>query len=66
MYNQLPLLIMTHGCNLIVFPFNTFQARVKEFGAVGLSSTLKIYKVFTKVGRSPWLKRRLRLRPLVY
>ena len=40
MYNQLALLIMTHGCNLTVSPFNTFQARVKEFGAVGWSSTL--------------------------
>ena len=59
MYNQLTLLIMNHGYNLIVSPFNTFQARFKEFGDVGLSSTLKVYKVFTKVGRGPWLKRKL-------
>ena len=52
-YNQLPLLIMNHGCNLIVSPFNTVQARVKEFGDVGLSSTFKIYKVFTKVDQGP-------------
>ena len=59
MYNQLTLLIMNHGCNLIVSPFNTFQARFKESGDVCLSSTLKVYKVFTKVGRGPWLKRKL-------
>ena len=56
MYNQLTLLIMNHGCDLIVSPFSTFQARFKEFGDVGLSSTLKIYKVFTKVGQGPWLR----------
>ena len=38
MYNQLTLLIVNHGYNLIVSPFNTFQARFKEFGDVGLSS----------------------------
>ena len=56
MYNQLTLLIVNHGYNLIVSPFNTFQARFKEPGDVGLSGTLKVYKVFTKVGRGPWLK----------
>ena len=63
MYNWLTLLITNHGCNLIVSPFNTFQARFKEFGDMGLSSALKVYKVFTKVGKSPWLKRKLCLRP---
>ena len=63
MYNQLTLLIMNHGCNLIVSPFNTFQARFKEFGDVGLSSTLKVYKVFTKAGWGPWLNRKLCLGP---
>ena len=48
MYNQLTLLIMNHGSNLIVSPFNIFQARFKEFGDVGLSSTLKAYKVSQK------------------
>ena len=28
MYNQLTLLIMNHGCNLIVFLFNIFQAQL--------------------------------------
>ena len=57
MYNQPTLLIMNHGCNFFVSPFNTVQARFKEFGDVGLSSTLKVYKVFTKkVGRGPWLR----------
>ena len=37
MYNQLTLLIMNHGCDLIVSPFNIFQARFKEFEDVGLS-----------------------------
>ena len=55
-YSQLTLLIMNQGCNLIVSPFNTFQARFKEFGNVGLSSTLKVYKVFTKVNWGPWLR----------
>ena len=57
MYNQLTLLIMNHDCNLTVSPFNTFQARFKEFGDEGLSSTLKVYKVFTQVTRGPWLRR---------
>ena len=56
MYTQLTLLIMNHGRNLIVSPFNTFQARFKEAGDVSLSSTLKVYKVFTKVGWGPWLR----------
>ena len=56
MYNQLTLLIMNHGCNLIVSPFNTFQARFKEFGDVSLSSILKILKIFTKVSWGPWLR----------
>ena len=56
MYNQLTLLIMNHGCNLTVSLFNTFQARFKEFGDVGLSSTLRVFKVFTKVRRGPWLR----------
>ena len=56
MYNQPTLLIMNHGCSLIVSPFNTSQARFKEFGDMGLSSTFKVYKVFTKVGRGPWLR----------
>ena len=53
MYNQVTLLIMNHGCNLIVSPINTFQARFKEFGEVGLSSTIQVYKVFTKVSQVP-------------
>ena len=56
MYNQLTLLIMNHDCNLTVSPFNTFQARFKEFGDVGLSSTLQVFKVFTKVHWAPWLR----------
>ena len=56
MYNQLTLLIRNLGCNLIVSPFNTFQARFKESGGVGLSSTLKVYKIFAKVSQGPWLR----------
>ena len=56
MYNQLTLLIMNHGCNLIVSPFNTFQARFKEFGDVGLSSILEVYNVSVKVGQGHWLR----------
>ena len=50
---------MNHGCNLIESPFNTFQPRFKEFGDVGLRSTLKVYKVFIKVSLGPWLNRKL-------
>ena len=53
MYNQLTLPIMNHSCNLTVSPFHTFQAKFKEFGDVGLSSTLEVYKVFTEVGWGP-------------
>ena len=56
MYNQLTLPIKNHGSNLIASPFYTSQARFKEFGDVGLSSTLKVYKVFAKVGWGPWLR----------
>ena len=38
MYNQQTLLIMNHGCNLIVSPFNSFQARIKEFGRLSMNS----------------------------
>ena len=63
---RLTLLIMNRGCNLTVSPFNTFQARFKEFGDVDLSSTLKVYKAFTKVSQGPWLKRKLCLRPTIH
>ena len=65
MYNHLILPIMNHGCNLAASPLNTFQARFKESGDVGLSGTAKIYKVFTIVGWGPCLKRKLCLRPAV-
>ena len=32
MYNPLTLLVMNHGCNLIVSPLNISQARFKESG----------------------------------
>ena len=48
MYHQLTLLIMNHACNLIVSPFDIFQARFKEFGDVGLSSTRKYIKFSQK------------------
>ena len=54
---------MNPGCNLIASPFNTSQARFKEFGDVSLSGTIKVYKVFTKVGWGPGLKRKLCLGP---
>ena len=47
---------MNHGCNLTVSPFNAFQARFKEFGDVGLSSTLKVYKAFTTASQGLWLR----------
>ena len=38
MYNPLTLLVMNHGCNLIVSPLNISQARFKESGGWGLST----------------------------
>ena len=37
MNNQLTLLIMNHGYNLIVSPVNILQAKFMESGDVGLS-----------------------------
>ena len=37
MYKQKALL-MNHGCNVIVSPFNIFQAKFKELGDRGLST----------------------------
>ena len=58
MYNQLTLLIMNHGCNLVLSPFNTFQARFKKFGDVGLKTHLR-YIRFSKSQSRYLAKRRL-------
>ena len=63
MYNLLTLLIMNHGCNLIVSPFNIFHASLRNLGMGAWARTLKLCKVFTKVGWGPWLKRKLCLGP---
>ena len=65
MCNQLTLVIMNHGCDLIASAFNTFQTSFKEFGEVGLNSTLKAYKVAIEVGRGPWLRADAALGPSV-
>ena len=56
---------MNHGCDLIASAFNTFQTSFKEFGEVGLNSTLKAYKVAIEVGRGPWLRADAALGPSV-
>ena len=47
---------MNHGLTLIVSFFSFVQTSFREFGDVGLSSTLKVYKVLTKVSWGPWLR----------
>ena len=47
---------MNHGLTLIVSLFHLVQTSFKEFGEVGLSKKLKVYKVFTKTGQGPWLR----------
>ena len=57
---------MNHRLPLIISFFSFVQTSFREFGDVGLSSTLKVYKVFTKkVGRGPWLRGDSALGPLV-
>ena len=51
------------ACLAVVCDLHGYQARFKEFGDVSLSSTLKVYKVFTKFGRGPCIKRILCLGP---
>ena len=45
-----------HGLTLIVSFFSFVQTSFREFGEVGLSTTLRVYKVFTKTARGPWLR----------
>ena len=47
---------MNHRLTLTVSFFSFVQTSFREFGEVGLSNTLKLYKVFTKVGQGPWLR----------
>ena len=73
MYKQLTLLIMKHGCNLLIMnhgwwwgkwesawlylPLTFSRLGLRNFGVGAWAHTLKVYKVFTKVGQGPWLKR---------
>ena len=43
---------MNHRLTLIVSFFSFVQASFREFGAC----TLRVYKVFRKPGRGPWLR----------
>ena len=47
---------MYYGLNLIVSFFSFVQTSFREFGEVGFACTLRVYKVFTKTGRGPWLR----------
>ena len=47
---------MNHRLTLIVSFFSFVQTSFREFGEVGLGSTLKVYKVSAKTGRGPWLR----------
>ena len=65
---------MNHWLTLIVsfffFPlFRLVSGNLEEFGHVHLgyirTCTLRVYKVFTKIGRDPWLRGDSALGPLV-
>ena len=56
---------MNHGLTLIVSFFSFVQTSFREFGEVGLSRTLRVYKVFRKTGQGPWLRGDSVLGPLV-
>ena len=47
---------MNNGLTLIVYFSSFVQTSFREFGEVGLAHTVRVYKVFTKTGRGPWLR----------
>ena len=47
---------MNHGLTLIVSFFSFVQTSFREFGGWLWACTLRVYKVFTKTGRGPWLR----------
>ena len=48
---------MNHKLTLIVSFFSFVQTSFREFREVSLGTCiLRVYKVFTKTGRSPWLR----------
>ena len=58
-----PFWLWIMAVNLIVSPFNIFHASLRNLGMGAWARTLKLCKVFTKVGWGPWLKRKLCLGP---
>ena len=46
---------MNHGLTLIVSFFSFVQTSYREFGEGVWACTLRVYKVFRKTGRGPWL-----------
>ena len=47
----------------LYLPLTFPRLGLRNLGAGAWAHTLKVYKVFTKVGRGPWLKRKLCLGP---
>ena len=47
---------MNHELTLIVSFFSFVPTSFRECGEVGLAHTLRVYKVFRKTGRGPWLR----------
>ena len=47
---------MNDRLTLIVSFFSFVQTSFREFGEVGLGKPYRVYKVFTKTGRGPWLR----------
>ena len=56
---------MSHRLTLIVSFFSFVQISFREFGEVGLSMYIRVYKVLAKTGQSPWLRGDSALGPLV-
>ena len=47
---------MNHELTLIVSFFSFVQTSFREFGEVCLGKPYRVYKVFTKTGRGPWIR----------
>ena len=47
---------MNHGLTLVLSLFSFVQTSFREFGEVGLSMYIRVYRVLAKTGQSPWLR----------
>ena len=49
----------------LYLPLTFCRVGLRNLGMWTCARTLRVYKVFTKIGRGPWLKRKLCLRPAI-